>query len=81
MNDVDNRLSAIDLTVPGGRFVIASDKDGNISPTAQPLLSQIPIPYATSQGGGLDSRAAATELPSIRAAGRHGVGGRMVTPW
>ena len=25
MNDIDNRLSAIDLTVPGGRFVIASD--------------------------------------------------------
>jgi hypothetical protein len=52
MHDVDNRLSAIDLTVPGGRFVIASDKDGNISPTAQPLLSQIPIPYVTSARAG-----------------------------
>ena len=28
MNDVDNRLSAIDLSVPGGRFVIASDDNG-----------------------------------------------------
>ena len=37
MNDVDNRLSAIDLTVPGGRFVIASDDAGHISPTATPL--------------------------------------------
>ncbi|HUL51091.1 MAG TPA: TonB-dependent receptor [Candidatus Nitrosotalea sp.] len=49
MKDVDNRLSAIDLSVPGGRFVIASDEKGNISPSAQPLLSQIPIPYVTSK--------------------------------
>jgi Carboxypeptidase regulatory-like domain len=52
MNDVDNRLSAIDLTVPGGRFVIASDAAGHISPSALPLLSQIPIPYVTSAGAG-----------------------------
>ena len=52
MRDVDNRLSAIDLSVPAGRFVIASDEDGNISPTAQPLLSQIPIPYVTSARAG-----------------------------
>ena len=49
MKDIDNRLSAIDLGVPGGRFVIASDGNGNISPTAEPLLSQIPIPYVTSK--------------------------------
>ena len=30
MTDVDNRLSSIDLSVPGGRFVIASDEDGTI---------------------------------------------------
>jgi hypothetical protein len=52
MNDLDNRLSAVDLTVPGGRFVIASDEDGNISPTAQPLLSEIPVAYVTSQQAG-----------------------------
>jgi hypothetical protein len=52
MNDVDNRLSAVDLTVPGGRFVIASDGSGNISPTAQALLSQIPIGYVTSKEAG-----------------------------
>ncbi len=52
MNDVDNRLSAIDVNVPGGRFVIASDDRGNISPSALPLLPQIPIPYVTSRDAG-----------------------------
>jgi len=52
MNDVDNRLSAVDLTVPGGRFVIASDENGSISPTAQSLLSQIPVDYVTSKEAG-----------------------------
>ena len=52
MNDIDNRLSAIDLTVPGGRFVIASDDQGNISPTAQPLLSEIPIASTNSKDAG-----------------------------
>ena len=48
MTDTDNRLSAIDLTVPGGRFVIASDDSGQISPSANALLTQIPISYVTS---------------------------------
>lgn len=52
MNDVDARLSSIDLSVPGGRFVIASDDRNRISPSAQPLLSQIPIPYVTSADAG-----------------------------
>ena len=52
MNDIDNRLSAVDLTVPGGRFVIASTDSGSLSPDAQPLLSQIPIPYTTSAAAG-----------------------------
>jgi outer membrane receptor protein involved in Fe transport len=52
MADVDNRLSAIDLTAPGGRFVIASDDDGNISPTAEPLLGEIPIAAVTSKAAG-----------------------------
>ncbi len=54
MRDRDNRLSAIDLTVPGGRFVIASDENGNISPTAAPLLPLIPIPFVTSAEAGWD---------------------------
>ena len=52
MADVDNRLSAIDLAAPGGRFVIASDDDGNISATAQPLLGEIPIAAVTSKDAG-----------------------------
>jgi hypothetical protein len=52
MHDINNRLSAIDLTVPGGRFVIASDETGRISSAAQPLLSQIPTPYVTSNDAG-----------------------------
>jgi hypothetical protein len=52
MNDTANRLSAIDLSAPGGRFVIASDDRGQISTTAQPLLPQIPIPYVTSKEAG-----------------------------
>jgi Carboxypeptidase regulatory-like domain len=50
MADIDNRLSAVDL--PGGRFVIASDDQGNLSPSASALLSEIPIPYVTSAQAG-----------------------------
>ncbi len=50
MTDVDNRLSSVDI--PNKRFVIASDDDGNLSPTAAPLLGQIPIPYTTSAEAG-----------------------------
>jgi carboxypeptidase family protein len=52
MRAVDNRLSVIDLTVPGGRFVIASDNDGRINPAANALLPLIPIPYVTSSSAG-----------------------------
>jgi len=48
MYDVHNRLSSIDLSVPGGRFVIASDADGRIDSGGQSLLSQIPVPYVAS---------------------------------
>ncbi len=50
MYDVDNRLSSIDLA--GRRFVIASDEDGTIHPSANALLGQIPIPYVTSEAAG-----------------------------
>ena len=55
MNDVDHRLSAIDLSVPGGRFVIASDDYGRLDPSASALLSQIPIPYISSSDAGWTS--------------------------
>ncbi len=54
MKDVDNRLSSIDLSVPGGRYVIASDEAGNISPEAEALLPLIPIPWVTSSEIGWD---------------------------
>ncbi|MBI3050232.1 MAG: carboxypeptidase regulatory-like domain-containing protein [Acidobacteria bacterium] len=46
MYDVDDRLSSIDLSVPGGRFVIAGDR---VRPSGQPLLPFMPIPYVTSE--------------------------------
>jgi hypothetical protein len=49
MYDVDNRLSSIDLGVPGGQFVIASNDEGTIHPSAQSLLPLIPIPFVTSE--------------------------------
>jgi hypothetical protein len=52
MYDVNNRLSSIDLSIPGGRFVIASDDRDAIHPSAAPLLSLIPIPYVTSNQAG-----------------------------
>jgi hypothetical protein len=50
MFDTDNRLSSIDLDA--GRFVIASDEDGAIDPSANALLGHIPIPYVTSASAG-----------------------------
>ena len=52
MTDTKNRLSSIDLSVPGGRFVIASDDAGTINPDGQALLPLIPIPYVTSDEAG-----------------------------
>ncbi len=52
MKDVDNRLSSIDLSVPGGRYVVASDDAGRISSEAQALLPLLPIPWVTSAEAG-----------------------------
>ena len=54
MYDVENRLSSIDFSVPGGRYVIASDDQGNISPAAAELVPLIPIPWVTSAEIGWD---------------------------
>lgn len=54
MVDVDNRLSAIDLSVPGGRIVVASDSRGNISSAAAPLMGIQPVPYTTSADAGFN---------------------------
>ena len=52
MYDIRNRLSSVDLAVPGGRVVIASDDRGAIDPSAGAMLPLIPIPYVTSQEAG-----------------------------
>jgi hypothetical protein len=54
MRDVSNRLSSVDYQTPGGRFVIASDDNGNLDASAQDLLSLIPLPYVTSDAAGWD---------------------------
>jgi carboxypeptidase family protein len=42
MSDADNRLSSVDLTTPGGRFVVAGD---TVHTSGTALLSAMPIPY------------------------------------
>ncbi len=54
VEDVRNRLSTVDVNYPGGRFVVASDQDGQISPDAEALLPSIPIPWVTSAEAGWD---------------------------
>jgi hypothetical protein len=75
MTDTENRLSAIDLSVPGGRFVIASDANGNISPTAAALLPLIPIPYVTSAAAGWDP--SLLQRTKLRTAPRFGFSWRL----
>ena len=55
MKEVENRLSTIDLTVPGGRFVVASDPMGRISSEGEDLLPLIPIPWVSSSEIGWES--------------------------
>jgi len=52
MRDEDNRLSSVDLAA--GRFVIASDENGNINPHAQALLPLIPISFISAADAGWD---------------------------
>jgi hypothetical protein len=52
MTDAANQIAAIDTTVPGGRFVIASSPSGQLAPSAAALLHYIPIPYVSSAAAG-----------------------------
>ena len=52
MTDADNRMAAIDTSAPGGRFVIAADSAGHISPAAQELLPLLPVPWVSSFAAG-----------------------------
>jgi hypothetical protein len=46
MYDVDDRLASVDLSVPGGQFVIAGS---TIHPSASALLPLMPLPYVTAE--------------------------------
>jgi Carboxypeptidase regulatory-like domain len=54
VTDVNNNMAVVDTLVPGGRFVIASDAQGHISPGAAALLPLIPIPVFSSSQAGWD---------------------------
>lgn len=45
MYDVDDRLSSVDLSVPGGRVVVAGN---GVHASGRPLLPLLPIPYVTA---------------------------------
>ncbi|MBI2188598.1 MAG: carboxypeptidase regulatory-like domain-containing protein [Acidobacteria bacterium] len=46
MYDVNDRLSSVDLSVPGGRFVVAGR---TAHPSGQALLPLVPIPYVSAE--------------------------------
>jgi len=54
MYDVRNRLSSVDLSVPGSRFVVASDDDSRLDGAATALLPLVPVPVVTSAEAGWD---------------------------
>ncbi len=71
MTDANNEIAAIDTSVPGGRFIVASNGSGNISPAAAALLPLLPIPYAPSSAVGWNN---SLLLPrSLRLAPRAGI--------
>ena len=56
VTDANNSMAIVNNLVRGGEFVIASNSQGQISPSAATLLADIPIPYVTSaQAGWNDS--------------------------
>jgi hypothetical protein len=71
MTDSGNQMAAVDTSVPGGRFVIASGDSGNISPAAAVLLPFLPIPYVTSAAAGWNNSLLTTR--SLRLAPRGGL--------
>jgi hypothetical protein len=48
VTDANNDMAIVNTLVPGGEFVIGSDDQGHISPTASALLPFIPITYVAS---------------------------------
>jgi hypothetical protein len=54
VTDANNNMAIVNTLVPGGEFVIASNSQGQISPSAAALLPDIPssIPVVTSKQAG-----------------------------
>ncbi len=63
LTDANNQIAAIDTSVPGGRFVLASDSSANIS--------LLPIPYVTAAAAGWNNSLLAPK--SLRLAPRAGL--------
>lgn len=71
MTDANNEIAAIDTSFPEGRFVIASDHSGKISPIGSALVPFIPISYVTSSAAGWNNSLLVTR--PLRLAPRAGV--------
>ena len=70
---MENRLSAVDVTVPGGRYIIASDKDGSMSPAANPLAPAASDSLRHERRSGTGSKSAPAQLSPVCAAVRSGL--------
>ncbi len=75
LTDANNQIAAIDTSVAGGRFVIASNGSGGISPAANALLPFLPIPYVTSAAAGWNNSLLAPR--ALRIAPRAGLAWRI----
>jgi hypothetical protein len=71
VTDVNNSMAIVNILAPGGQFVIASNDQGQISPAANTLLSNIPIPYVTSKEAGWNNSLLSTR--PVRLAPRIGM--------
>jgi hypothetical protein len=54
VTDANNNMAVVNILVPGGEFVIASNNQGQTSPAASALLPKIPIQAITSTQVGWD---------------------------
>jgi len=79
MSDANNMFSAVDPSVQGGRFVIASNSAGQINPAATALLPFMPLPYVTSAAAGWNNSLLTTR--PLRLAPRAGFAWNLPKNW
>lgn len=65
MTEANRQLSAVDVNVPGGRVVVASDGAGNLSPAAVALLPLLTVPYVSSAAAGWNESLLQNTLPRL----------------